>query len=115
MTTTSEYHCGNCPNNKTKDHSDEVKHGFVGKGSRYVDDDLVWCNIPDRYEGHWIEPTYSEERGCLSHPSAQAALRAEVLNDFAEWVDKLVSDGWIVKRLVKNYNKEKNKLRVKKK
>jgi hypothetical protein len=69
--------CGNCPNNKTKEHSDEVKHGFVGKGSRYIDDDLIWCAIEGEYEGHWIEPVFSKERGCLSHPSAQAALRKE--------------------------------------
>jgi hypothetical protein len=32
----------------------------------------------------------------------------EILDDFAEWVDAQVSDGWIIKKLVENYKKEKS-------
>jgi hypothetical protein len=43
-----------------------------------------------------------------SRPVQQPAPE-DVLDEFAEWVDKLVSDGWIIKKLVENFKVEQKK------
>jgi len=64
--TTSEYHCGNCPNtecvyNHLKDH--------IGRARKWNGKELKHVEFTPR--------SFTEECGCASHPSAQAALRAE--------------------------------------
>ena len=66
MTGGSEYHCGNCPNtecvyNHLKDH--------IGRARKWNGKELKHVEFTPR--------SFTEECGCASHPSAQAALRAE--------------------------------------
>lgn len=65
--------CETCENDKTSEHSEEVIPGFVGKGSRYVDNGSVWCEIPNQYGEHWIDTFPYDERGCASHSANTGA------------------------------------------
>ena len=76
MSELHQYRCETCANNKTSEHSEEIVPGFVGKKSRYIDFGSVWCDIPNQYKEHWIEPYPFEERGCASHSFLKAQLKA---------------------------------------
>ena len=65
LTMTSEYHCGNCPEKECWMHPIHEEEIMVGKNA--LVDPQDFCAVHD----------HTFLRGCLSHPSAQAALRAE--------------------------------------